>query len=508
MTAPEILVLSLGLSVGVAAIAWASGRGIECVSADPRLRDAVWAVALILPVIPPLVATFVLLTPPPVREIALVAATGLPDFVVPSAVDATIARSPFTFDGTLAAWAVLLAATMLSVARLTALALRVRKLARIIDEADAPDTAMTSLVEAAARDFSIRAPRLRVSADTPGALLANLGRTQLILPAGFNSPTADTAAAHAVITHELAHLKRGDHLTIWWEEVMLALLAVNPLMPLLRTHRAAAREEACDALALGGATPATRRAYAQSLIDALACRTTPLSLPALTFTGTRRSQAMNRMNAILNPAPPAGVRYRLTAVGLGCLIALLAGAGTLAVAAERESIVRYRSVLATPAPLASAAVELAVDNVVVAREPRAGVPSARSQEEPVQDAVDTRFAQALNSLTAEQRERYRNPSAQQYQAICASSDPGDDGFCAGVMFAQIFDAPNNGVCLPASFEQADQASRSADLGELVNRGKAEIARAQVRSGDNASSLALSALARAYPCATASREGVQ
>jgi hypothetical protein len=123
------------------------------------------------------------------------------------------------------------------------------------------------------------------------------------------------------------------------EELALALLAFNPLAPLLRARRSAAREEACDAVALAGAGSETRRAYAQSLIEALRTRAGspgPGAVPALTFTGAGRTTAMHRLKAVLTPAAPATRRARIGATaGIAALLAVVAG-GTVAVAAQRE----------------------------------------------------------------------------------------------------------------------------------------------------------------------------
>lgn len=358
MDAPELLALSLGLSVVVAALAWAGGRLVERLSADPRLRDRVWAAALILPSLPPLAVGLMLLTPAPVREIAPPPVGPSADFAMPAFEFAAVAPSAGpVIDPTLAAWAVLGVTILLAVVRLAALALRARRLLRLIGQAQVPGPGVTAMVEDAARELAIRPPLVRVSATAPEALLASLGRAQLILPAGLTAPSADPAAARAAITHELSHLKRGDHRALWLEETLLALLAINPLMPTLRARRAAAREEACDALALAGAAPEARRAYARSLIEALRSRAAPQGsggLPALTFTGAGRTTAMRRLKAVLSPAPAAGRGPRLMAVGLAGLIAALTGAGSLAVAGEREAVIRMSPAPASataPAPL-------------------------------------------------------------------------------------------------------------------------------------------------------------
>lgn len=578
MGGPELLALSLGLSIAVAALTWAGGGLLERLSADPRLRDRVWAAALILPALPPLAVGLLLLTPAPVRDLPLAAAS-LPTTVVAASAE-TVAVAPqtgFVFEPTLAAWAVLGVAALLAFARLAALALRTRRLARVIREAEAPDAEVAAMVDAAARGLAVLPPRVAISATAPEALLAGPVRTRLILPAGLMA----TGAAPAVIAHELAHLKRGDHRTLWLEEALLALLAANPLLPVLRARRAAAREEACDALALGDAAPETRRAYARSLIDALRSRAAPQGLPALTFTGAGRTQAMNRLKAVMNPVPAANHGLRLTAVALGGLIAALAGAGSLAVAAEREAVIRMQpapaqeprvvdagaeaAVLLNGAPLpaglpmwaisadridvrtaeagpgevnfilaftgatpvsvngrrmpegfpasgvnpdAVARVEIVDDHVMYTLKPETDVRRARRQAEATPTGASVR--QAIGSdrsrLTPEQQARYRNPTGAGYHALCASSDPADGGFCAGVIFAQFPQGPGGSdICLPAELEQGDETARRAALGMLVDRTKAEIARASIQPGDHPADVARSALTRAYPCDTAPAE---
>lgn len=349
MGAPELLALSLGLSVAVAALAWVGGRLVERSSADPRLRDRMWGVALLLPALPPLAIGLVLLTPPPVREVMLTAA--VPNAPTPDA-------SP---DLSAAALAVLACAGLLTLARLGALLFRTRRLHDVIRDAGSIDASVAETVEAAAGRLAVRAPRVVVSDATPEPLLAGLGRPRLILPAHLTD-AADPAVVDAIITHELAHLKRGDHRTLWLEECLLALLAANPLTLLLRARRAAAREEACDALALAGAGPETRRAYAQSLIEALRSRAGPYdagALPVLTFTGAGRTTVMHRLKAVLTPAAPAGRRARLGVAVAGLSLLVAAGAASVAVAAQREAETR----LIAPPAAADAAADEARDVV-------------------------------------------------------------------------------------------------------------------------------------------------
>ncbi len=334
MAPHELVVLALGVSVAGSAAAWGLGLLIERGCDDPRLRDAVWGVGLGLGLLPVLAVSFLLLTPAPIREVA---ATVAPIVTVETAATAATAAPP-AVGGTvlpegLLAWAILAAAFVAALVRLGGLGLGALRLARLIRKADPADLVLQDRVGALAATLKVRPPRTVISATTSEALLSGFGRPCLVLPA-LSQPAAD-----AVIAHELAHLKRGDHHTLWLEEAVSIAMAFNPLIPVLRARRDAAREEACDALALSDATPETRRAYALALIDALRSRAAPSGergpRPALTFTGAGRTTAMHRLKALTTPAAPASRRARLiAAAGSLGLVATIASA-SWAVAAQR-----------------------------------------------------------------------------------------------------------------------------------------------------------------------------
>ena len=446
MGAPELLALSLGLSVVVAALAWAGGSLVERLSPDPRLRDRVWALALTLSALPPLAVGLLLLTPAPVRDVPVVSAS-LPTAVVAGPVGiAEAASTPvLAFDPVLAAWVVLGIAALLVAMRLAALAFRAGRLVRILRQAQPPCPALTAMVEAAARDLAIRPPRVGVSPATSEALLASLGRTRLILPVGLAEGT-DAVAVSAVIAHELAHLKRGDHRALWLEEALLALLAVNPLLPLLRARRAAAREEACDALALGNAAPEARRAYAQSLIEALRDRAGPQAsggLPALTFTGAGRNTAMHRLKAVLNPAGPAKRAVRLAALCLGLGLVAAAAGASVAVAGQRADTVR--------------------------------------QIAPASSGTD--FAARLPTA-----------SAADYQLFCAAAEGSTDRMACSML---LWDAALAEETAPAPAFCAPNRS-NAELELIADRGRAAVLTGAPRRG-SAKDAARRAMIAAFPC---------
>lgn len=221
--------------------------------------------------------------------------------------------------------------------RAASLGLRLLRLRRQIAATTGAAPALQRAVEQAAHALGATVPSVRVSGPGGEALLAGLRKPVLILPADL-AQAPEAATTRAVCAHELAHLKRGDHRALWIEKALLVVAAINPLLRFIRDHRAAAREEACDALALAGAPAEQRRLYARALLDAVQTAGFQRTTPALTFTSARRTFVMNRLKAVLAPAAPAGPGSRRLTVGLAALIAGVVGAGSFAVAAQRQPV--------------------------------------------------------------------------------------------------------------------------------------------------------------------------
>lgn len=68
MGAPELLALSLGLSLLLALFAYGLVRVVETTAPDPGLRERAWATALHLPALPVLLVASALLLPAPAVE--------------------------------------------------------------------------------------------------------------------------------------------------------------------------------------------------------------------------------------------------------------------------------------------------------------------------------------------------------------------------------------------------------------------------------------------------------
>ena len=344
MATAELLALSLGLSLLLAGVAYGLVRLFETGTPDPVLRETAWALALYLPALPIVLVGGALLLPPP----TVASAAGLEGPATAPAVIEIIVQQVASGGsiGEPLAFGVLALAGLLAGIRVIWLVRRTVRLQRLIRASCEASPAGRKIVEDTARRLGTPTPDVRVRAAGGQALIAGLLRPVLVLPASLLEAT-DPQALRAVCAHELAHLKRGDHRTLWIEEALLTILAFNPLLGIIRDHRSAAREEACDAAALAHAGDDVRRLYARSLLDALRASPKGDDAPALTFTSSRRILVMRRLKAILSPVPSSGVRQRLAVLGLGVAVAAVAGTSAYALAAQREAVV-VPHVAATP----------------------------------------------------------------------------------------------------------------------------------------------------------------
>src|SRR5262249_37885746 len=125
----------------------------------------------------------------------------------------------------------------------------------------------------------------------------------------------------AVLTHELAHLRRRDHWVRWLELAATCLYWWHPLLGWISRRLRAAEEECCDAWVVR-AFPALARAYARALVatvDFLADHR-PVLPPVASGIG-QFQHLKRRLRLIVSGATPptlsaAGPALRCLALGL------------------------------------------------------------------------------------------------------------------------------------------------------------------------------------------------
>ncbi len=151
-------------------------------------------------------------------------------------------------------------------------------------------------------------------------LLWCLGRPKLLLPLHLVK-TLSLERWRGILTHELAHLRRGDHWVARLELVAGLFWWWNPIYWLARARVDAEAELACDAWVVW-AMPKDRLTYAEVLFDI--CASLSLVRPAKPTLGVAGSGRFfeRRLTMILNDR----VSCRLSPLGLlgAALLALLA----------------------------------------------------------------------------------------------------------------------------------------------------------------------------------------
>jgi bla regulator protein blaR1 len=124
-------------------------------------------------------------------------------------------------------------------------------------------------VQAAVRQISetlglSRAPRVvLVDASISPMVWCGL-RPTLVLPAGLWS-TLDRDSRRAVLVHELAHVRRWDHVLCWLEGMIGALYWWHPVVWWARRRLRDEAEASCDAW-VTSLLPSSRKAYASALV--------------------------------------------------------------------------------------------------------------------------------------------------------------------------------------------------------------------------------------------------
>ncbi len=215
-----------------------------------------------------------------------------------------------------------------SAAWLTVTVRRVRRFARLLRFAAPPPPGVEEDVAELAAQMRLRdAPRVRV---LPGAIppfVWSLGRATVYFPAGLFGRTSPEGRL-TLVAHELAHLRRGDHVVRWLEAAALAVYWWCPLAWLARRELRRLEEEACDAEVVA-ALPGSAHAYASAVLETIDFLAGTVRTPALaTAIGDARS-LRDRLVMILDGPPPARPAA-FTRLGFAAVALALLAVGTRA----------------------------------------------------------------------------------------------------------------------------------------------------------------------------------
>ena len=208
---------------------------------------------------------------------------------------------------------------------------RLARLARQVKAATPADPAIVKRVADLSAQLGLRPLPVLTVHSCASPVVWCLGRPRLLWPAALSddsspaqSRDATDACIDGVLVHELAHVKRRDHLVGWIELLAGIVWWWNPLFWFVRSALREQAELACDAWVIS-ALPNGRRAYAESLLalSGAVLRGTPSRSMAAVVgirSGSRRVLERRLVMIMKGRAP-----LRLPLAGL-LAIALMAGA--------------------------------------------------------------------------------------------------------------------------------------------------------------------------------------
>lgn len=314
--------LALGNLVGsalIAGLAWAADRS----GRSPALAHALWVLVLVKVLTPPLLTLPLLPAAGPSPSSGMMgegAGRSTADVLglVGAAADQVL---PWAIAGWAVGSLVILAVSLL----------RIRRFDRLIRHSSvlAPPRLRSLAVDTASLIGLRRVPDVLVTrAELSPMTWWTGGRIRVVLPATLSDRLAEDELRW-VLGHELAHVKRRDHVVRWLEWLACVAFWWNPVVWLAR-HRLRHDEEAsCDALvieSLGGRP----QAYARALLAVVEFLAQPAARPPAVATGIGAAGRLEwRFARILAGGPRTAVSPRAVVGLVGCaLVIMMLGVGS------------------------------------------------------------------------------------------------------------------------------------------------------------------------------------
>jgi beta-lactamase regulating signal transducer with metallopeptidase domain len=227
---------------------------------------------------------------------------------------------------------------------------RAWRFSRALRYAKPASDSLRARAEALARQIGLRrCPAILLLPGRVAPLVWGMGRPRLLVPEGLESRMSE-AALDTLLLHELAHVRRRDHLVRWLEFLALGAFWWNPIAWYARRELREAEEQCCDAWVVR-TLPEKGRTYATALVDALdfLCDARP-ALPALASGLGEVTDLKRRLKMILRGNTPHALGRSSWLVVLGLAVLLLPFVPGLGQTQEgprtRDQVFLYRAVLA------------------------------------------------------------------------------------------------------------------------------------------------------------------
>ena len=180
---------------------------------------------------------------------------------------------------------------------------------------------LVQCVDDAARGMQLRHVSVRMVEALASPVVLWWWRPVLLWPASIMEEP-DRRRIASLVMHELAHLRRGDHLVAWLEMIVAVVHWWNPVFWLVRRQLRETRESACDATALqiSGQSP---QEYIEMLMEMTTGRSFKLSPAPIVGVGAVSQSSLKRRIQMVFEKKLTG---RVSVMGLmvaGCLGTLL-----------------------------------------------------------------------------------------------------------------------------------------------------------------------------------------
>lgn len=148
------------------------------------------------------------------------------------------------------------------------------------------------------------------------------GRIRVVVPAVL-CRKMDRDGLRWILAHELAHVRRRDHLVRWLEWLACVAFWWNPVVWWTRRNLRVNEEVCCDALVLSGLNP-DRRKYANALMTVVEFLTSPaIRPPAMASEISSGGFLERRFKMIVSSSPMVATPHWLRVALLLCAVGLL-----------------------------------------------------------------------------------------------------------------------------------------------------------------------------------------
>ena len=311
----------LAISIGLAGVAWLVARRLE----SPPLAHGLWLLPLAVLLVPPVVSIPVWSAE--VNPVGPLAAVGLPQAEPAPSASAMLPGWLGSHRKEALVWLWLAGTASVLVWTLVRTLRFHRSLVRASETAP-PE--IRRLAREIAQGLGLGAiPTVYATHAQLSPMVWWVGGTVRILLPSELLADMDASERRCILAHELAHVRRRDHVVRWLEWLACAAFWWNPVAWWARRRLRASEELCCDALAVA-AIKAEPRSYAGALLRVIDFMSTARTPGPLTFASTidrcgRASRLERRFRMIMTSRTSAHTPRRLrVAVRCGA-VCLLAG---------------------------------------------------------------------------------------------------------------------------------------------------------------------------------------